>query len=235
MKLRTMIVDDEPAALKTVLKLIRQSPDFDVTLCTEDPQVFLNAVLDEKPEVAVMDIDMPELSGLEIAEAIRQQHPDCEILFVTAHNEFTRDAFSVYAFDYIEKPVDPERFFRTLDRLRKKYGLLGKRLELPCGRETLLLAMDRILAVEADGRKTLVYTEEETHECSLGLGEIEGILTDPRFFKSSRSFILNLQEVTAVQPESRTSYKIVLTGGKAAYLSKRNYDDFRSRLKALYP
>ncbi len=235
MKLRTMIVDDEPVALKTVLKLIRQSPDFDVTLCTENPEEFLEAVLAERPEVAVMDIDMPSLSGLEIAETIRRQHPDCEIVFVTAHNEFTRDAFNVYAFDYIEKPVDPERFFRTLDRLRKKYGLLGKRLEIPCGRETLMLAMDRILAVEAEGRKTLIYTDDETHECSLGLGEIEAILADPRFFKSSRSFILNLQEVTAVQPESRTSYKVVLTGGKTAYLSKRNYEDFRGRLNALYP
>ncbi len=235
MRLRTMIVDDEPVALKTVLRLIRQSSDFDVTLCTDDPQAFLEAVLAERPEVAVMDIDMPGLSGLEIAESIRQHHPDCEILFVTAHTEFTRDAFSLYAFDYIEKPVDPVRFFKTLDRLRKKYGLLGKRLELPSGRETLLLPMDKILAVEADGRKTLIYTEEETHECNLGLGDIEGLLTDPRFFKSSRSFILNLQEVTAVQPESRTSYKVVLTGGTAAYLSKRLYDDFRGKLKALYP
>jgi len=235
MQLRTMIVDDEPVALKTVLRLIRQSPDFDVTFCTEDPQEFLKAVLQEKPEVAVMDIDMRGLSGLEVAEAIRQHHPDCEILFVTAHTEFTRDAFNVYAFDYIEKPVDSARFFKTLDRLRKKYGLLGRRLELPCGRETLLLPMDKILAVEAEGRKTLIYTEEETHECNLGLGEIEILLTDPRFFKSSRSFILNLQEVTAVQPESRTSYKVVLTGGKAAYLSKRLYDEFRVRLKALYP
>lgn len=235
MPLRTMIVDDEPVALKTVLKLIRQQPDFDVTFCTEDPQEFLKAVIAEKPELAVMDIDMPGLSGLEIAEAIRQHHPDCEILFVTAHNEFTRDAFNVYAFDYIEKPVDPARFFKTLDRLRKKYGLLGKRLELPCGRETLLLPMDKILAVEAEGRKTLVYTEDETHECNLGLGDMELLLTDPRYFKSSRSFILNLQAVTAVQSESRTSYKVVLTGGKAAYLSKRLYDEFRSRLKSLYP
>lgn len=235
MQLRTMIVDDEPVALKTVLKLIRQSPDFDVTLCTEDPQAFLKAVLEEKPEVAVMDIDMPGLSGLEIADAIRRHHPDCEILFVTAHNEFARNAFSVYAFDYIEKPVDPVRFFKTLDRLRKKYGLLGKRLELPCGRETLLLPMDKILAVEAEGRKTLIYTEDHTHECNLGLGEMELLLSDPRFFKSSRSFILNLQEVTAVQPESRTSYKVVLAGGKAAYLSKRLYEDFREKLKSLYP
>lgn len=235
MQLRTMIVDDEPVALKTVLKLIRQSPDFDVTFCTEDPQEFLKAVIQEKPEVAVMDIDMPGLSGLEIAEAIRQHHPDCEILFVTAHNEYTRDAFSVYAFDYIEKPVNPTRFFKTLDRLRKKYGLLGKRLELPCGRETLLLPMDKILTVEAEGRKSIIHTEEETHECNLGLGEIEMLLTDPRFFKCSRSFILNLQEVVSVQPESRTSYKVVLTGGTAAYLSKRLYEDFRGKLKALYP
>lgn len=235
MQLRTMIVDDEPVALKTVLKLFRQSPDFDVTFYTEDPQEFLKAVIEEKPDIAVMDIDMPGLSGLEIAESIRRHHPDCEILFVTAHTEYTRNAFSLYAFDYIEKPVDPQRFFKTLDRLRKKYGLLGRRLELPCGRETLLLQMDKILAVEADGRKTLIYTEEEIHECNLGLGEIEMLLTDPRFFKSSRSFILNLQEVTAVQPESRTSYKVLLAGGKAAYLSKRLYEPFREKLKALYP
>ncbi len=234
MKLRTMIVDDEPVALKTVLKLMRQTPDFDVTFFTEDPQEFLKAVLEERPEVAVMDIDMPALSGLEISAAIRENHPDCEILFVTAHNEYARDAFSVYAFDYIEKPVDPSRFFKTLDRLRKKYGLLGRRLELPCGRETLLLAMDRILAVEAEGRKTLIHTEDGTHECTLGLGEVEPYLEGPDFYKSSRSFIVNLRAVTAVQPESRTSYRVVLTGGKVAYLSKRHYEEFRARLKALY-
>jgi DNA-binding LytR/AlgR family response regulator len=192
-------------------------------------------VIQEKPEVAVMDIDMPGLSGLEIAEAIRQRHPDCEILFVTSHNEYTRDAFSVYAFDYIEKPVDPARFFKTLDRLRKKYGLLGRRLELPCGRETLMLAMDKILAVEAEGRKTLVHTEEGSHTCNLGLGEMEALLTDARFFKSSRSYILNLMAVTAVQPEGRTSYRVQLRGSHCAYLSRRHYDIFRDRLKALYP
>lgn len=234
MKLSTMIVDDEPVALKTVLKLFQNAPDFDVTFCTNDPQAFLAAVVSEKPEVAVMDIDMPTLNGLEIAAAVREQHPDCEILFVTAHNEYAKDAFGVYAFDYIEKPVDPARLYKTLDRLRKKYGLLGKRLELPCGRETLLLAMDRILAVEAEGRKTLIHTEDATHGCNLGLGEMELLLTDADFYKSSRSFIINLRAVTAVHPESRTSYRVQLKGGKNAYLSKRLYDDFRGRLKALY-
>lgn len=235
MKLRTMIVDDEPVALKTVLKLIRQSEDFDVTFSTEDPQEFLSAVLQERPEVAVMDIDMPGLSGLEIADTIRRQHPDCEILFVTAHNEYTKDAFNVYAFDYIEKPVDPSRLFKTMDRLRKKYGLAGQRLELPCGKETLLLSMDKILAVEAEGRKSRISTLDGEHHCSLGIGEIEEILKDARFYKSSRSYIINLQAVVSVQPESRTSFRVNLTGGKAAYLSKRMYEDFRIRLKELYP
>lgn len=234
MKLSTMIVDDEPVALKTVLKLFQNAPDFDVTLCTNDPQAFLAAVVSEKPEVAVMDIDMPTLNGLEIAATVREQHPDCEILFVTAHNEYAKDAFGVYAFDYIEKPVDPTRLYKTLDRLRKKFGLLGKRLELPCGRETLLLAMDRILAVEAEGRKTLIHTEDATHGCNLGLGEMELLLADADFYKSSRSFIINLRAVTAVHPESRTSYRVQLKGDKNAYLSKRLYDDFRGRLKALY-
>lgn len=235
MSLRTMIVDDEPIALKTVLRLFKQAPDFDVTFCTEDPKEFLAAVLQEKPEVVVMDIDMPGLSGLEIADAIRQEHQDCEILFITSHQEFTKEAFSVYAFDYIEKPIAPDRFYTTLDRIRKKYNLFGRRLELPSGRETIMVQMDKILAVEANGRKTDIITEEEDYPCSLSLGEIETLLDDPRFFKSSRSYIINLATVVSVQPEGRTSYRVVLKGGKSGYLSRRLYETFRQQLKTLYP
>lgn len=235
MQLRTMLVDDDPMALKTVFRLLQEVPEINVVYSTNNPETFLNEVLREKPELAVMDIDMPGRSGLDIAREIRKHLPDCEIIFVTAHNEFAREAFDVYAFGYIEKPVSMERFNQTIERLKKKFGLSEKRLELPYGREVLIVSLDHLIAVEADGRDTLLHLDSGVQPCSLSLGELDERLPEATFFKSSRSYIVNLQAVTAVQPESRTSYRVALRGGHQAYLSKRLYDDFRKKLKSLYP
>jgi len=117
-----IIVDDESDILDDLKETIQAYEGFVVVGAYTNPMVALEEGQRARPDCAFLDIEMPGLSGIELAERLLAQNPDMEIIFITAFNHFATQAFEVNAMDYILKPVHPERFEKTMERLVKLKG-----------------------------------------------------------------------------------------------------------------
>ena len=117
--LKIIVIDDEPLLLQDCADLIAENFTVEITGKYEDPLAALDAVKHGLPvEVAFLDIHMPRMNGLELAEKLLETRPDLEIVFLTAYDEYALQAFEAGAFDYILKPLRVERLQKTMQRLR---------------------------------------------------------------------------------------------------------------------
>ncbi|WP_409345395.1 response regulator [Paenibacillus sp. MBLB4367] len=122
--IRVVAVDDERPALRRVGQLLESFEEVRLCGLFDKAMAFLEHVLtDPEPiDLAILDMDMPVLHGLELARRLRECHPDIHIVFLTAYEEFARDAFEVEALDYLLKPVTKEDLSRTINRFHKRSG-----------------------------------------------------------------------------------------------------------------
>lgn len=117
--LRAIVVDDERPALNLLAKLLREREGVQVIACYTDPIELLEHVVELAPDVVFLDIEMPEMDGLELASRLLEQEMDTEIVFVTAYRQYAIDAFRVQALDYLLKPAEPRLLDETIERVRK--------------------------------------------------------------------------------------------------------------------
>ena len=117
--IRALIVDDEPQAREIIQHLLDDQSDIEVVGASDNGQDAVQLILERKPELIFLDIQMPELNGFEVAEVIMEDY-NPQIVFVTAYDEYAIKAFEINAVDYIMKPYDDERFFQALDRAKSR-------------------------------------------------------------------------------------------------------------------
>jgi two-component system, LytTR family, response regulator len=133
--LRVVIVDDEPPALAGLHALLASHPDMEIVAEALGGNAAVAAIRDLQPDIAILDVQMPEIDGFAVLEETRRTGmPLPFVIFVTAHDEFAIRAFEVYAIDYLLKPVSEERFARALARAREMIatrhnGELGQKLQ----------------------------------------------------------------------------------------------------------
>lgn len=118
--MKVVCVDDEKLALDIMTHLLGKTEQIEVVGSFQKVKTALNFVLDEQVDVVFLDIEMPEINGLELAEKILEKKPHIEIVFVTAYNEYAVEAFELNAIDYLMKPVNLTRLEKTIERLSKK-------------------------------------------------------------------------------------------------------------------
>lgn len=234
MKIKTIIVDDSIEILNSLKKHLEKFDYIDLVYATLDSEDFLETVLEEKPDLVIMDIDMPRLNGIELGNIIRDSIPYMEIVYVTSHSEYIKDAFNVYASDFIEKPYDHDRLSSTLSRIAKKLNASEKIYEIKSHKTVKHVRVSEIICIEAFKRKTTITTESDNFEADFTLKDIMSLLDSKYIYKSARSFCINLLKVDSVKPFSRTSYEITFKNSEVtALLSKTQYDEFRELLKSL--
>lgn len=229
--LRVIAVDDQTIMLEAVKRALKPLHFVKLIAATTNPLDALTYCEQTQPHVALLDIDMPELDGIHFAEALAKKSPETAVVFITSHASYVREAFKVYAYDFLEKPLDPERLEHTLKRLYHQVGEDATPLTFPTEEGHVYIKPQDILTVEASGKHCLVSDLTKQHTVRLSLKEIEEILTEPCFFKSGRSFIINLSHVSGIEKLSRTSFEVVFKYSHAyAQLSKNLYSDFKHHL-----
>lgn len=117
-----MIVDDEPASLQRLKRLIEAYDSIKVSGHFTDGHELLQALNQTEIDVVFLDIEMPEISGMELAKVINKTHPEIDVVFVTAYEEYALHAFDVEAIDYLLKPIRKEQLERCISRLEKRKG-----------------------------------------------------------------------------------------------------------------
>ena len=178
---------------------------------------------------------MPGVSGLAAAPLVRERADPPAVVFVTAHAEYAVDAFAVEAFDYLLKPVDPERLARVVERLRERTrenALPGR--EDPGRRRggTELLDVGQVHYVQADGDYSRVHTYDRSYLCTASLGELEERLGS-RFARVHRSHLVNLAKVAAVRRAAPDRIRLQLADAAKTELdvARRQSRQLRERLK----
>jgi two-component system, LytTR family, response regulator len=230
--IRSLIVDDEPLVRERLRTLLAGHADVQVVGEVGDGPAALEAVRETAPHVAFLDIQMPGLTGLEVAEVWRRDGSLPVIIFVTAYDQFALDAFRLHALDYLTKPIDPERFSESMDRVRELLGRpnrdeLDQRiqamLEMHERRQSvrphlvvrdheryLLVPTSEIHCLEATGNYVRLHCERANHLLRGTLSAVEAKLDPQRFLRIHRSWIVNLDQVREAQPWTKGGW-ILLT------------------------
>ncbi len=181
-------------------------------------EALLFSYSDFPPDILLLDIEMPGLSGVELAKKLRQNgNRLLQIIFITAYSDYISEGYDVAATHYLLKPVDREKLFSVLSRAVEKIADDGKRLVLETPDETALVPICDIKFIEVIKNYVTVHAERE-YTLKKPLKEIEHEL-DERFIRVGRSYIVNLYFITRV-----TRSEIFLKGGDAVPLPRGAYE-----------
>jgi two-component system LytT family response regulator len=243
-----VIADDEPLARERLRQLLGRHAGWTITAeCRTGPEA-VDAILAHQPAVVFLDIRMPGLDGLEVADAIAGDESDAGpvIVFVTAYDEFALRAFDVSAADYLLKPIDRERFDRTIARLETRLHS-GQRAEHPADVAALLGGLRaeppplrRFLVrtprgyhfvnaadvewVEAEGNYAALHAGGRLHLVRHTMKALEARLDPSAFVRVHRSAIVNIARVERVEPLGHGEYRLHLRGG-ARVDTSRGYSE----------
>jgi DNA-binding LytR/AlgR family response regulator len=200
--IRALLVDDEAPARSELRYLLAGEADVNVVGEAAGAQEALDLARALAPDVVFLDVEMPGLSGVEAAPLVRERADPPAVVFVTAHERYAVDAFAVEAFDYLLKPVDPDRLARVVERLRERSVenvLPVERVPVVSAGGTELLDYDQVHYAQADGDYSRVHTYDRSYLCTASLGELEEKLPSSRFVRIHRSYLVNLGKVAGVR------------------------------------
>jgi two-component system LytT family response regulator len=244
MKIRTVIVDDEPLARERLRKLLAAEPDLEIVAECGDGAEAVEVIDRETPDLVFLDIQMPELDGFGVVEHMSPARPP-EVVFVTAFNQHAVRAFEVHALDYLLKPFDRERLQRCLARARtrlqqarsgelnqKLTALLAEmrpaetktadRLAIKTGGKVVFVKTSDIDWIEAADNYVNLHVGADSHLLRETMTAIEARLDPKHFLRVSRSAIVNVDRIKELQPMFHGDYTIILRNGAKLGLS-RNY------------
>jgi two-component system, LytTR family, response regulator LytT len=232
--IRALLVDDEAPARSELRYLLAEHPDVRVVGEAATAAEALGLAEEQRHDVVFLDVEMPGLSGVEAAPLVRERRNSPAVVFVTAHEHYAVDAFAVEAFDYLLKPVDPERLARVVERLRERTSESAapvEKIAVVSGGGTELLDFDQVHYAQADGDYSRVYTYDRSYLCTASLGELEERL-DARFARIHRSHLVNLSKVAAVRRAAPDRFRLQLADAARTELdvARRQSRALRGRL-----
>lgn len=256
MKIRALIVDDEPLARQRIRLLAQEEADLDfVGECSNGPDAIVT--MGREPlDLVFLDVQMPGMDGFEVLEEIpRERLP--AIVFTTAYDKHAVRAFEIHALDYLLKPIEPQRFkaavARVREHLRTQHTSLAARglLELLASRKDSTVPPTQYLTrlpIKTDERVAVVKTVDidsivsagnyvcvnvgkESHILRETLNALETQLDPETFLRVSRSAIINLDRVKELQPMFKGEHIIVLQNGKRLAMTRGLLREVEQALK----
>lgn len=149
-------------------------------------------------DILLLDVEMGEVNGIELAQRIRREDTRVQIVFITGFPDFMAEGFEVAALHYLMKPVSKEKLCAVLDRAAANLAKPDKRLQVNFDRETFFVPFHRILYIEAQKQYVRIHTESGDYRMKASLADMEDVL-DEYFFKCQRSFLVNLNHVARIR------------------------------------
>jgi two-component system LytT family response regulator len=236
MNIKVIIADDQAPArtlLREMLKSIDGIKSIDEAA---DGLTLLNMVKSIKPHIVFIDIHMPALNGIEAAKLITDIDTKPYIVFVTASQDYTAEAFELYAKDYLVKPFKLQRLVQTIDIIKqeieekqagKKAQSLKSKISFKIGCEEVYVYISDIIMCEKINRQLVLYTKNGRYTLYNSLEEIEKKLNNFLFFRSHKAFLINLELISNVTYLRDTAEIVLQHIDRKAYLSKLRFKDFR--------
>jgi two-component system, LytTR family, response regulator len=240
-KIRTLIVDDEPLARQRVRTLLAAEKDIELVGEAGNGRDAVAAVRELRPDLMFLDVQMPLLDGFGVLEALGSEHLPA-VVFVTAYDRYAVRAFETHALDYLLKPFDRSRFGKALDRARNQverdhHADTGKqlralladvysarqpieRLIVKAGGKVSFLRLGEVDYMEAAGNYVRVHVGDEVHLLRETMSHLESRLKGTRFVRIHRSTIVNLDCIRELQPAFHGDFAVILKSGAELTLSR---------------
>jgi DNA-binding LytR/AlgR family response regulator len=234
-KTKTVIVDDEQPICDEIEYLLSQHQDIEVcakfTNCV-DALIF---ILEKKPTLVFLDVSMPGMSGLEMAQKLNSMTRPPYIVFITAYPEHAVDAFATPAIGYITKPVTAEKLAQTMTKVRhlssrataEKVSQIAKVCVLSGGKIVPMNKSD-IVFIYVKDKDVYVRTRADEFSAMLTLQEFDNLLTEANFLRIHRQYIINLDEILEIIPWFHGSYLLRMNDA-----NKQEVPVSRNRVKQL--
>lgn len=182
---------------------------------------------DKRVDILLLDIELPGLSGVELARKVRQSDRQLQIVFVSGYSEYLADGYEVEALHYLLKPVDEQKLFAVLDRALERLDARGRSLLVDGDEGLYRLPLAEIRWLEVQGNYVTIHAGRD-YTLRKPLKELEPLL-DESFFRTGRSFLVNLHFVQQV-----THTQVILTDASTVPLSRRRYDDIHRAMIAYF-
>ncbi len=233
--MKILIVDDEKLASSRVERILAEL-GFDDTVIFNDGMEALKDISKNRYDLVFMDIQMPDISGLELANKILELEPNTFIVFQTAYDEYAVEAFRSGGVDYILKPTTKENIQGALNKVLKYMQtkpesetkkIMGKR-----GNKIYLIELDDIYYIKADLDEVIIKINEADIYVRKKIGQMAGLLSGKNFFRIHRSIIVNVDKIRSMQSIEQSKLQISFNGiEESVTSSKEGAKEFREYLE----
>ena len=242
--LGVIIVDDEELARFLLREYLDAMPDVRILAECANGFEAVKAIAEHKPDLVFLDVQMPKLDGFEVLELIGREIP---VIFVTAFDQYAMRAFDAHAVDYLLKPVSADRFLKAIERARQRLGQTAmppptelaiaarpphqyaQRIVVKDGTKVHIIPVDRLDYAEAQDDYVSLHSQGKSYLKQQTISSLEATLDPSQFIRIHRSYVINFERVARIEPYSKDSRIVVLTGGQQLPVSRAGYE----KLKAL--
>ncbi|WP_409274608.1 LytR/AlgR family response regulator transcription factor [Neobacillus sp. SCS-31] len=225
--MRVGLVDDRFIDLEKLNGIIKGIPDVEIVFSTLSAEEAYKYIKREEIDLLIADIEMPNLSGYELADIIHSHALNIAVIFVTGSSGYAVHAFELNVHDYIMKPYPKDRLVKSIERLNEKTrsSEIAGRLYLKQKNDIHIIQKKDIVFIERSGRSTTIHTKSGPIKTYQTLNELEGELRERDFIRSHRSFIINIHYVKNFSLYAKNSYIVSFDGmEETAMITKEKVD-----------
>lgn len=242
---KVVIIDDEPLARSLVVEYLQQHSSIEIAAECNDGFQGVKAIMQHKPDLIFLDIQMPKINGFEMLELLDSTP---SVIFTTAFDEYAIKAFEANAIDYLLKPFSKERFDLAIQKWNEKKNTSSEkniqsllenttkqpdernRIVVKNGSDIRIVPMADVMYIEAYDDYVKIFTKDTYYLKKKTMNYYEQVLDSSHFFRTHRSFIINLQELTKIEPLEKNTYVVLLKNGKRIPLSRTGYSKLKETL-----
>ena len=221
------LVDDRQIDLQKLEAIVSSIEGVEIVFATVSAEEAYEQIKKQSIQLLIADIEMPNLSGYELADIIHTHVLNIAVIFVTASSGYAVHAFELNVHDYIMKPYTKERLIQSVERLKVKLqgaGMTG-RIYIKQKTDIHIIQKKDIVFIERSGRSTTIHTKGGQVKTYQTLNELEGELRERDFLRSHRSFIINVQYIKNFSLYAKNSYLVSFESiEEKAMITKENID-----------
>ena len=229
--MNVLVVDDEPYNREELKYLLGSYREIKSVKEAESGEEAVMNTMRDQPDVIFLDVEMPKMNGMEVAESIRKLKNPPLIVFATAYPQFAAEAFRYEAVDYLLKPYDEAQLEETMQRLVNKHvkdvsvkpDRAPGKLSVEVDGDIHYLELKDILYMERVEKKTRLITKQGEFSTNAALKVLEARLLSHGFFRIHKSFLVNLKYIQKLTPWFNGAYHLQLEGTDEKLSVSRNY------------
>lgn len=234
MNYKALIIDDEPLACSLLAEYLQEFHEIEIVAQCHDGFEGLKAFQEYQPHLVFLDVQMPKLTGLELAELFE---PQPALIFTTAFDQFALQAFEAHAIDYLLKPFSQERFNTAITKFlagkitndlppqlgHQAQAKGAQRLVLKEGAKIFLIPYSQIFRLEADGDYTKIISEQGSFMKKKSIGSYEKLLPSQYFVRVHRSHIIHMSKLKSINPYGKNDHIALLQNNHEVAVSRVGY------------